>query len=66
MVSSALVVVAASCSDEDPDTASSVVEIEPSAYEVQDIATTSSVPLDTTPTAEGRSPGRTDVHRQGG
>ena len=56
MVSSALVVVAASCSDEDPDTASSVVEIEPSHYEVQDIATTSSVPLDTTPTAEGRSP----------
>ena len=44
MVSSALVVVAASCSDEDADTASSVVEIEPSAYEVQDVATTSSVP----------------------
>ena len=56
MVSSALVLVAASCSDEDPDTASSVVEIEPSAYEVQDIATTTAAPVDTTPTAEGRSP----------
>ena len=56
MVSSALVVVAASCSDEDPDTASSVVEIAPSAYEVQDVVTTSSVPVDTTPTADGRSP----------
>ena len=56
MVSSALVVVAASCSDEDPDTSSSVVEIAPSAYEVQDVATTSSVPEDTTPTADGRSP----------
>ena len=56
MISSALVVAAASCSDEDPDTASSVVEIAPSAYEVQDVATTSSVPVDTTPTADGRSP----------
>ena len=56
MVSSALVLVAASCSDEDPDTASSVVEIAPSAYEVQELATTTAAPVDTTPTADGRSP----------
>ena len=57
VLSAGLVLVAASCSDDDPAT-SNTVTIKPSSYVVRDAATTTVVtaPVDTTPTADGRSP----------
>ena len=57
VLASSLVVVAASCSGSDDESSSSAIEIEPSSYVVREaVTTTVAAPVDSTPTADGRSP----------